>query len=409
MFTPHVICLVVVLSNVHYTHGQATFLETFTPLYRLYRYIGFDFIGRTDDELSYEWNLKRGKVQKPFPESQPFFCDAKGPGRRSKYTPKSVHQLTPGDIDIVAAMGDSLTSGTGGLATNILQLAIENKGVTTMIGGQSTWRKYLTLPNILKEFNPNLYGYSLSDGYSTDRSSKFDVAEVGGMSRDIPYEAKVLIKRMSADRRVKINEHWKLITLLIGPNDFCQNLCVTNNPEKIVGYHEKDLIIALRILRDNLPRTMVNIIITPNLKMIKKFRATPLECHATHRFECPCLFGFRYESKLKRYYDIMERWQDVAVKISNMDEFNKEDFTVNAQPFLKMAELPTLPNGNTDFTYMSLDCFHLSQKGYARATNALWNNMMEPEGKKSIYWKKEFTDFKCPTVDRPYLATKNNS
>lgn len=64
-------------------------------------------------------------------------------------------------------------AGNGGLATNVLQVNIENKGVSAMIGGQSTWRKYLTLPNILKEFNPNLYGYSLSDGYSTDRSSKF--------------------------------------------------------------------------------------------------------------------------------------------------------------------------------------------------------------------------------------------
>lgn len=78
-----------------------------------------------------------------------------------------------GDIDIVAAMGDSLTAGNGALATNMLQLIIENKGVSGTIGGQSTWRKYLTLPNMIKEFNPNLYGYSSSDGYSTDKVSRF--------------------------------------------------------------------------------------------------------------------------------------------------------------------------------------------------------------------------------------------
>lgn len=43
------------------------------------------------------------------------------------------------------------------------------------------------------------------------------------------------------------------------------------------------------------------------------------------------------------------------------------------------------------------------------AANALWNNIMEPEGKKSTNWKKEFTEFVCPTLDRPYLATKENS
>lgn len=36
------------------------------------------------------------------------------------------------------------------------------------------------------------------------------------------------------------------------------------------------------------------------------------------------------------------------------------------QPFLKDVEFPKTRNGNHDFTYMSLDCFHLSQKGYAR-------------------------------------------
>lgn len=30
------------------------------------------------------------------------------------------------------------------------------------------------------------------------------------MSRDIPHEAKVLVKRMTSDSRVKLNEHWKV-------------------------------------------------------------------------------------------------------------------------------------------------------------------------------------------------------
>lgn len=30
------------------------------------------------------------------------------------------------------------------------------------------------------------------------------------MSRDIPHEAKILVKRMTSDFRVKINEHWKV-------------------------------------------------------------------------------------------------------------------------------------------------------------------------------------------------------
>jgi hypothetical protein len=64
--------------------------------------------------------------------------------------PTSVHKLRPGDIDVIAAMGDSLTAGTGIFANNVLQVLVENRGVTAAGGGQGTWREYLTLPNILK-------------------------------------------------------------------------------------------------------------------------------------------------------------------------------------------------------------------------------------------------------------------
>lgn len=112
-------------------------------------------------------------MQTPIPQEKPFFCDPTGPGARSASVPQSVHQLRPGDIDIVGAIGDSLTAGNGAMATNILQVLIENKGVSWSIGGQANWRKYLTLPNMLKVFNPKLYGYSLDDGYSVQHSAKY--------------------------------------------------------------------------------------------------------------------------------------------------------------------------------------------------------------------------------------------
>lgn len=87
-------------------------------------------------------------MQKPFSETKSFFCDPNGPGGRSETVPTSVHTLRPGDIDIVGAIGDSLTAGNGAMATNILQVFIENKGVSWSIGGQGTWRKYLTVYEI---------------------------------------------------------------------------------------------------------------------------------------------------------------------------------------------------------------------------------------------------------------------
>lgn len=91
---------------------------------------------------------------------------------RSPTAPNSVNELRPGDIDIVGAIGDSLTAGHGAMATNILEVMVENKGLSWSIGGQGTWRQFLTIPNILKEFNPNLYGYPIKDGISIRKASR---------------------------------------------------------------------------------------------------------------------------------------------------------------------------------------------------------------------------------------------
>lgn len=253
-----------------------------------------------------------------------------------------MHKLRPGDIDIIGALGDSLTAGNGALAVDVLQFTIEFKGVSFSIGGQGDFRKFLTLPNILKEYNPKLYGYSLNTGFTFQKTSMFNVAEFGAMSRDVPFESKVLIRRMQADRNVDIKNHWKLITLLIGPNDFCSDMCYRNIPEKVIELHEMDLLAAFRNIRDNLPRTMINVIIPPckstininnfvlkflhfpfpAIRTLLEFTGTPPECVAFHRFECPCLFSFRFEANIERYYKIMDDWNLKVIEVANREEFH---------------------------------------------------------------------------------------
>lgn len=38
----------------------------------------------------------------------------------------------------------------GIFATNLVDLYVENRGAMAIIGGEKNWRKYLTIPNILK-------------------------------------------------------------------------------------------------------------------------------------------------------------------------------------------------------------------------------------------------------------------
>lgn len=84
------------------------------------------------------------------------------------------------------------------------------------------------------------------------------------MSQDIPYQARNLVKRMLSDRNVDIANHWKMITLMIGGNDFCAEICYMATPEKILEYHEKNIVSALRTFRDYLPRTFVNLAASPS-------------------------------------------------------------------------------------------------------------------------------------------------
>lgn len=54
-----------------------------------------------------------------------------------------------------------------------------------------------------------------------------------------------------------------MITLFIGGNDFCSNMCYEPSPEKYLESHKNDLLEALRNFRDYLPRTIVNLVPAP--------------------------------------------------------------------------------------------------------------------------------------------------
>lgn len=54
-----------------------------------------------------------------------------------------------------------------------------------------------------------------------------------------------------------------MVSLLIGPNDFCLDMCYYTDMDVVVRNHERDLTATLRILRDNLPKTFVQVILSP--------------------------------------------------------------------------------------------------------------------------------------------------
>lgn len=71
----------------------------------------------------------------------------------------------------------------------------------------------------------------------------------------MPYSAKVLYGRMSSDPRVSMKKHWKLVTLMVGGNDFCSDVCyLTNATQWIVKEQERYIIKTLKYMKKKFPR-----------------------------------------------------------------------------------------------------------------------------------------------------------
>jgi hypothetical protein len=57
---------------------------------------------------------------------------------------------------------------------------------------------------------------------------------------------------------------------MIGSNDFCLDICYYENQEKLIDDAEKNMMHVLRIIRENLPRTLVNVV-TPVGELLNFF------------------------------------------------------------------------------------------------------------------------------------------
>lgn len=82
------------------------------------------------------------------------------PSLKDHPTPNSVHRVTPKDIKIIAALGDSATAAFGARSSNLMDIFVEFRGIAWSIGGDGTLERVLTLPNILKKYNPLIKGFS---------------------------------------------------------------------------------------------------------------------------------------------------------------------------------------------------------------------------------------------------------
>jgi hypothetical protein len=184
----------------------------------------------------------------------------------------------------------------------------------------------LTLPNILKEFNKNLYGYATKK-IASSSDSMLNVAVTGSMSKDMMTEAKNLISLMKKDKKVDIQKHWKLITILFGANDFCE-ICKTKNQTAAIETASNELLAVLRFLQSNLSRTLINVVSPPDVATLLNLTNRPIICKMINPFVCPCIFSLIYKSDLNKTVNSIQLWYQMIRDVINLPEFHKDDVRI---------------------------------------------------------------------------------
>ncbi|XP_060919443.1 phospholipase B1, membrane-associated [Labrus mixtus] len=334
-----------------------------------------------------------------------FSCQHTAP---SNTVPTSAHRIRPADIKVVAALGDSITAGFGAKAKNLLQLRTEYRGVSWSIGGDKQLETVTTLPNILKKFNPNIKGVSKGQG---KRQTGFNVAVSGAKIAGIPGQVRHLIDLMKKDSTMDFQNDWKLVTLFIGGNDLCQycNDRATLSPQN----YSHHMMTSLDMLYEEVPRTIVNVLDILEIEGLRRIKRDSLGCNVLQQFICPCFLLPGEDSlELAEVKRINRELQIDTEKLVYGGRYDgREDFAVVVQPFFKNTVVPLNADARPDDTYFSEDCFHFSERGHADMATALWNNMLEPVGKKQTYnnFRNSRDSLKCPTEEHPFIFTRVNS
>nr|XP_049613569.1 phospholipase B1, membrane-associated isoform X1 [Syngnathus scovelli] len=335
-----------------------------------------------------------------------FLCPDMSP---SPSAPSSVELVKAGDIKAVAALGDSLTTAIGANATTVLGIPIEFRHVSWSIGGYGSYEDVITLPNIIKLFNPNLLGAArgktLHGMEAHLRETGLNLAVTGHNTFNLPGQTRHLIDTLRSFEGLNFKKDWKLLTILMGMNDIC-DYCKDKalfSAENFIHY----MTVSLEMLMNEVPRMIVNVVqILPMQTLREVHKPTP-GCLLQRSF-CSCLIEPGSQSaELRELVEINLEFQRRLEALLLADRFFRDDFAVVLQPFLKQADPPRLPSGKIDMSFFTHDCFHFTIKGHEELAKGLWNNMFQPEGGKTVV--SSFSDpitLVCPPTEHPYIFTR---
>ncbi|XP_065835506.1 phospholipase B1, membrane-associated-like [Oscarella lobularis] len=338
-----------------------------------------------------------------------FDCERPYTQTLSTEAPTSVHRLRPGDVSVVGSIGDSVTAGFWAKTDKDINEMLafeEHVDVSWSIGGNGTGpTDCATLSNFLRYYNPNLIGYSTGvcstsnpSGSDACPNGNMNAAVSGSKSRDILPQAERLVTLMQNDQNIDFANDWKVVTLFIGGNDLCK-YCIMDPPGWGItpAEYRHNVEITLDYLKDNMPRTFVNLVNVVDITLLDSMRDLS-NCDLFYQAFCQCLDA--QDQMLQMY---VQEYQNGLRNLVEEAKYDQNDFTVVLQPFFEEMTLPS----DDPLQFFAPDCFHFGVRGHAAVGVSLWNNMFEAVGAKSTHPAYDL-DVSCPQWPF-YLRTRRNS
>jgi phospholipase B1 len=258
----------------------------------------------------------------------------------------------------------------------------------------------LTMPNILAQWNPNVWGGSITDHFPETHKEPHDpsddicnAAQSEAVVNDLAGEqVGYLISQMQNSPDGNFETDWKVITIWIGANDLCKS-CEGENITAAAENYFTQLDGVINTIHQQVPRVFVNLVETMNLSRLGMLAQGSENCSFEHAFftECYCVFK-----------GTPDQWQimDDATALFNaqlmalQNKWNMVDdqFAVVVQPFLQGTLIPDLSWVST------LDCFHPALKTHQMLAVNLFNSMTTPIAQKPL--AADFNaQVNCPTAD----------
>ncbi|VDM53547.1 unnamed protein product [Angiostrongylus costaricensis] len=323
-----------------------------------------------------------------------YSCDAELM-KPSKTIPSNVNAVRPADIKVI--MFHLLVSGK----------TSDSLGLAFHAGGDKSLDEHVTIPNILKKYNPNLFGYSVGIGSpNVWEIAHLNVAMPGANAADLPRQARQLVGLLEQHpQSVNIKDDWKLLNIFIGGNDIC-DYCTSPVLPRICVEHIKE---AIQIIYDKVPRVIVSLTAMMHLELLRQTDHGHFFCTLLHREECSCESNKTFTDADIAKACVEYSNHEIALGASGV--FEKEDFTLVVQPFLRDITQPPMKGGKYDMEIFAPDCFHLSQYGHALVSTWLWKNILEPVGNKTTEGSLSgpALPLACPDTNCPFIRTNLNS